>query len=123
MEVKINILTASLDDLIAEYGKCIMRVYTDYGIHGENFRYALDCKVHPTAKIGKNVTLLTGVIIDKNAIIGNNVIVSDDAYIGEGCKISDGCVIGSRCHIRERSTVGARAMLNPDTRVNGKRIF
>jgi len=55
--------------------------------------------LHPSAKIGQNVTIQEGVNI------GKNVIIEDDAYIDYGCIIRD------NVHIKKGSFIGARSIL------------
>ena len=55
--------------------------------------------IHPSAKIGKNVTIKEGVII------GENVIIENEVYIDYGCIIRD------NVHIKKFSFIGARSIL------------
>ncbi|MCB2296781.1 acyltransferase [Clostridium tagluense] len=55
--------------------------------------------IHPTAKLGQNITIKEG------TIIGKNVIIEDDVYIDYGCIIRD------NVHIKKASFIGARSIL------------
>jgi len=55
--------------------------------------------IHPSAQIGKNVTIKEGVII------GENVIIEDEVYIDYGCIIRD------NVHIKKCSFIGVRSIL------------
>lgn len=55
--------------------------------------------IHPSAKVGQNVTIKEGVVI------GKNVIIEDDVYIDYGCIIRD------NVHIKKGSFIGARSIL------------
>lgn len=55
--------------------------------------------IHPTAKIGNNVTIKEG------SIVGKNVIIEDDVYIDYNCIIRD------NVHIKKGSFIGARCIL------------
>jgi acetyltransferase-like isoleucine patch superfamily enzyme len=55
--------------------------------------------IHPSSKIGQNVTIKEG------TIIGQNVIIEDDVYIDYGCIIRD------NVHIKKGSFIGARSIL------------
>jgi acetyltransferase-like isoleucine patch superfamily enzyme len=55
--------------------------------------------IHPSAKIGQNVTIKEGVNI------GENVTIEDDVYIDYGCIIRD------NVHIKKGGFIGARSIL------------
>jgi UDP-3-O-[3-hydroxymyristoyl] glucosamine N-acyltransferase len=77
--------------------------------------------IHPTAILGKNVSL------GKNVAIGPYVVIEDDASIGDnsiiyaGCFIGDHTVIGSdtliyaNVSIRERVVIGKRVIIHSGT--------
>lgn len=56
--------------------------------------------IHPSAKIGNNVTIGPFTAIDKNVIIGN------DTVIGANSHIQKGSIIGNRVIIRSNVTIG-----------------
>ncbi|MGG3799029.1 DapH/DapD/GlmU-related protein [Metabacillus fastidiosus] len=55
--------------------------------------------IHPTAKIGQNVTIKEG------TVIGGNVTIEDNVYIDYGCIIRD------NVHVKKDSFIGARSVL------------
>ncbi|AKN31950.1 transferase [Clostridium carboxidivorans P7] len=55
--------------------------------------------IHPSAKVGQNVTIKEGVII------GENVTIEDDVYIDYGCIIRD------NVYIKKGSFIGAKSIL------------
>ncbi len=56
--------------------------------------------VHPTARLGENVTIELGAMIGRNAEIGDNCV------IGAGDMIGHGVVIGHDCMIGPQTTIG-----------------
>ena len=62
--------------------------------------------VHPTASIGKGVTLGDGVKIGAHTSIGNNVVIGEGVSIGERCIIKSGAVIGENGFGFERDETG-----------------
>jgi UDP-3-O-[3-hydroxymyristoyl] glucosamine N-acyltransferase len=59
--------------------------------------------VSPTAKIGKNTTLMPGVFIGKDVLIG------DDCFIHPNVTIYDKTIIGNRVTIQSGTVIGADA--------------
>jgi UDP-N-acetylglucosamine acyltransferase len=57
-------------------------------------------RVHPSAKIGKNV------FISETAFIGENVEIGDETYIGEGAIIEKNTKIGKRNKIYHYAVIG-----------------
>lgn len=73
--------------------------------------------VHPTAVLGRNVTLGERVSIGAHAVIGDNVIIGDDtiihplAYIGHDATIGSSTQIAPQVYIGDRVTVGDRTTI------------
>lgn len=75
--------------------------------------------IHPTAKLGKNVTVLDFAVIMKDAIIGDNTVIHPHSIIEPGAIIGDNtiiranvaigynCKIGKNCIIHSNTTIGA----------------
>lgn len=63
-------------------------------------------KVSPFAKIGKNVLIMSGVVITSNAEIGSNVCILPNSVIHHDVKIGDFTLIGSNVTIAGRVVVG-----------------
>jgi UDP-3-O-[3-hydroxymyristoyl] glucosamine N-acyltransferase len=72
--------------------------------------------VHPSAVLGVQVELGSGVTISPGAIIG------DHASIGAGSRIGSGAVIGVGVHMGERCRIYPRAVLYPGTML-GDRVI
>src|SRR5437868_14285421 len=57
--------------------------------------------IHPSAKIGDNVTIDAFAVINANVSIGDNstimshAVVMEDSVIGKGCNIFPGAIIGA----------------------------
>ncbi|MCW7497383.1 UDP-3-O-(3-hydroxymyristoyl)glucosamine N-acyltransferase [Leptospira levettii] len=75
--------------------------------------------IHPSAKIGKNVSIMDFVVIQENVIVGDNVVlypnvvlepnveVGDDTVIKSGVVIYYNCKIGKRNLIHSNTVIGA----------------
>jgi UDP-2-acetamido-3-amino-2,3-dideoxy-glucuronate N-acetyltransferase len=100
-----------------------------------------DLFIHPTAKIGKRVSLGMGVVIDDNVVIGDDcniwhhvvirsrVIIGDRVSISSGCVIEDTTSIGDdtriapQCHITGHAIIGKKVFFGPMvTTCNEKKI-
>lgn len=76
-------------------------------------------QIHPTAKLGKNVTIAPFTQIGANSVIGENSIIGPNCTIEAGVKIGTDthlqshvfvgydCEIGSHCTIKPFATVGS----------------
>ncbi len=73
--------------------------------------------IHPSANIGKNVRLGTGIImapfslVTCDAEIGNHVSVGAMSHVGHDTKIGDWCQISSQCGINGNASLGEGAFL------------
>lgn len=72
--------------------------------------------IHPSSKIGKNVLIEPGVVIQSHAMIGNNVRLGANAVIGRGVVIGDDCDIGANVTI-SHAIIGRRVILYPGARI------
>lgn len=76
-----------------------------------------ESSIHPTAIIGKNVSLGSSVSIGAYSIVGDNVSIGNETIVFPHVVIYDGVTIGSRCTlhsgvtIREFSTLGDECYL------------
>ncbi len=73
-------------------------------------------RIHPTAKLGKNVILEPGVVIQSNAVIGDNVRIGANAVVGRGVVIGDRCDIGSNVTV-SHAVLGNKVVLYPGARI------
>jgi UDP-3-O-[3-hydroxymyristoyl] glucosamine N-acyltransferase len=77
--------------------------------------------IHPTAILGKNVTLGKNVaigaytVIEDEVSIGNNTIIYAGCFIGHHTEIGSDTLIYPRVSIRERITVGKRVIIHSGT--------
>lgn len=69
--------------------------------------------VHPTAKIGKNVTIGPYVVIDAESYIGDNTMILPHVYIGRGVRLGVSSIIHAHSVIREGSLLGDRVIIQP----------
>lgn len=69
--------------------------------------------VHPTAKIGTNVTIGPHAVVDENVEIGNNTFLGANSYIGPDTTIGEDCLIHPRVVVREKCRIGNRVILQP----------
>ncbi|MFA6815894.1 MAG: UDP-3-O-(3-hydroxymyristoyl)glucosamine N-acyltransferase [Lentisphaeria bacterium] len=75
--------------------------------------------VHPSAiiaedaKIGKEVHIGAGVVIEAKAEIGDHTILLPHCYIGHQTKIGQNCLLYPNVVIRERCILGNRIILHP----------
>ncbi len=107
---KVCVITAELPDKIGSnvfitvdnprlaFAKILARFFIEKKKPGIG-RYTV---VHPTAKIGKGVSIGNGCTIGRKVIIGdhsevhNNVVITDNVSIGKFCKIKSNTVIGEK---------------------------
>ncbi|HOV72630.1 MAG TPA: UDP-3-O-(3-hydroxymyristoyl)glucosamine N-acyltransferase [Candidatus Hydrogenedentes bacterium] len=74
--------------------------------------------VHPTAIIGKGVTLgdhaAIGpyVVVGDDCVIGSGVMLYQGVSIGAGCTIGEGSVLYPNVVVRERVSIGARCIIH-----------
>lgn len=84
--------------------------------------------IHPTAVIGKNVSLGKDVciqpyaILEENARIGDRTVIGSGDYIGSYVVIGADCLIYPHVTVRERVKIGDRVIIHPGT-VIGKDGF
>lgn len=69
--------------------------------------------IHPSAKIGDNVTIGPYAIIDKEAIIGNHTHLMAGTFVGSESTIGENCIVYPRVVIRERCAIGNRVIIQP----------
>jgi UDP-3-O-[3-hydroxymyristoyl] glucosamine N-acyltransferase len=75
--------------------------------------------VHPTAKLGADVTVEPFAVIGMNTVVGDRCRIAAGAKVGAGCRLGpdtvlhpnvvlyDGCVVGQRVTIHANSAIGA----------------
>ena len=81
--------------------------------------------VAPSAVIGHDVKLGTGVSVQPNAVIGDGAEIGDRTVIGAGSVIGPGVVIGEDCLVhprvvlREGTRLGRRVIIQPGAVIGG----
>ena len=74
--------------------------------------------VHPSAVVGRGVSMGVGVHIGPHAVVGDGAVLGDrvvlcaHVVVGEGCVIGDDAVLYPLCSVRERCRIGRRVILH-----------
>jgi len=82
--------------------------------------------IHPNAKIGKNVRMGRGVIIEENCVIGDNaflghyVILRHNVHVGEGAKLMNFCTCEEGVRVGNYASIGVYGHLTKDVVVEDK---
>lgn len=69
--------------------------------------------IHPTAKLGDQVTIGPYCVIEHGAEIGDRTHIAAHGYIGAGAKIGADCHFYPHVTVREKCTIGNRVVLQP----------
>lgn len=69
--------------------------------------------IHPTAKLGKNLTIGPYVIIDQGVSIGDGTQILAHATLGPSTSIGTDCIIHAHVTIREQCVIGNRVIIQP----------
>ena len=74
--------------------------------------------VHPrasvskTAKLGRDVAIGDGAVIEDGCVIGDRTAVLANSFVGRGTRIGDDCVLYQNVTIRENALIGSRVILH-----------
>ncbi len=71
--------------------------------------------IHPSAKIGKEVTIYPFVHIAEKAEVGDNCVLYPNSFIGDGAKLGNGCIIYPACSIMDKVIIGKNAIIHSGT--------
>jgi UDP-3-O-[3-hydroxymyristoyl] glucosamine N-acyltransferase len=71
--------------------------------------------VHPTARLGENVSLGRNVVISEGCVLGNNVKIFHNTVFLQDVEIGDDCLIFQNVSIREKCRIGNRVIIHPGT--------
>jgi UDP-3-O-[3-hydroxymyristoyl] glucosamine N-acyltransferase len=71
--------------------------------------------VHPSAKIGNNVSLGKNVVISSGCLIGNNVKIFHNSVLHDDVIVGNDSLIFSNVSIREKCIVGERVIIHQGT--------
>lgn len=69
--------------------------------------------IHPSAKIGKNVSIAPNAVIDKNVTIGDHTTIGAGVFIGPYTTIGTDCFLYARVVVREGCEIGNRVTIQP----------
>lgn len=94
--------------IMREFYRPSLRPSSPYGDGG----IAPGASVHPTAKLGKGVTVDPGAVIGAEAEIGEGSIVSANAVVGARVKTGRDCTIGPNSSVTH-SVLGDRVIVHP----------
>jgi UDP-3-O-[3-hydroxymyristoyl] glucosamine N-acyltransferase len=71
--------------------------------------------VHPSAKLGENVSLGKNVVISEGCKIGNNTKIFHNTVILQDVELGDNCLVFQNVSIREKCKIGNRIIIHPGT--------
>jgi len=81
--------------------------------------------VHPSAVVGKNVTMGKDVALGAHAVIGDDCVIGDrvviypNTTVGAHCRIGDDTLIYANVAIREHVGIGRRTIIHTCTSIGG----
>ncbi len=76
--------------------------------------------IHPSAKIGKDVTIMENVVIQENAVVGDrcilypNVVLESGVEIGENTELRSGVVIYYNCKLGKNNLIHSNTVIGAD---------
>ncbi|TGN21131.1 UDP-3-O-(3-hydroxymyristoyl)glucosamine N-acyltransferase [Leptospira idonii] len=76
--------------------------------------------IHPSAKIGKNVTIMDFAVIQENVIVGDNcviypnVVLEPNVELGEGTVIKSGVIIYYNCKLGKNNLIHSNTVIGAD---------
>jgi UDP-3-O-[3-hydroxymyristoyl] glucosamine N-acyltransferase len=132
---KASVVIVSTDFVPAQPVNCtLIRVkdpYSAFSVLLEKYNEAINqnrppagiqepCFIHPTAKIGKNVSIGAFCTIEENVEIGDNtriytqVYIGAESVIGKECVLNPGVKIYNRCKLGNRITIHSNAVIGSD---------
>jgi UDP-3-O-[3-hydroxymyristoyl] glucosamine N-acyltransferase len=110
------------EDFSGDGGHALLRVadpYASYALAAGLFQSEPPPPqgVHPSACVGRGVTLGEGVVVEAWAVLG------EGAWIGEGARVGAGCYVGPGVRVGAGTRLGPRVVLLPGTRVGRRCIL
>jgi UDP-3-O-[3-hydroxymyristoyl] glucosamine N-acyltransferase len=70
-------------------------------------------RVHPTARLGRDVSVAAGATIEAGARIGARTVVGSGVYVGDEAQIGEDCRLHPLSAVLERCRLGSRCVLQP----------
>jgi sugar O-acyltransferase (sialic acid O-acetyltransferase NeuD family) len=61
--------------------------------------YELACAIHPSAQIGKDVSIAPGTVIMANVVINSGSRIGENVIVNTGATVDHDCLIGDYAHI------------------------
>jgi UDP-3-O-[3-hydroxymyristoyl] glucosamine N-acyltransferase len=74
---------------------------------------ARGARVHPTARLGRGVSVGPGVTVGARARLGSGTVLSVGAFVGEGASLGEDCFLHPYAMVLDRCRIGARCVLHP----------
>lgn len=107
--------TVAHDGLIVAIGNNDLRrrLYDAFVVRGEN----LVSSIHPSATIGRDVSVGSGVMICAGVIVNPGSQIGDNVILNTGCIVEHDCRIGDHAHIAPGVTLGGEVQIGPGTLV------
>jgi UDP-3-O-[3-hydroxymyristoyl] glucosamine N-acyltransferase len=68
--------------------------------------------VAPTARLGRDVSIQSHVVIEPGAVIGDRTVLGAGSYIGHQCRLGNDCLIYPHVTLREHTEIGDRVILH-----------
>lgn len=68
--------------------------------------------VHPTAKLGEEVTLFPYVYVGKEVRVGRRTVLFPGVFLGDGAEVGEDCLLYPNVTVRERCRLGNRVILH-----------
>jgi UDP-3-O-[3-hydroxymyristoyl] glucosamine N-acyltransferase len=69
--------------------------------------------VHPTAKLGKGVSVGAHCVVEEHVSIGDGTTLFPQVYLGAHVSVGAGCLFHPRVTVRERCVIGDRCLFQP----------
>jgi UDP-3-O-[3-hydroxymyristoyl] glucosamine N-acyltransferase len=69
--------------------------------------------IDPSAKLGQNVRIGPGCVVEKDAVIGDGACLVAQVYVGARSRVGDNTVLYPQVVLREDVTVGRNCILHP----------
>ncbi len=77
-----------------------LNLVKDFFVEEETIFISTQSVIDPSVKMGKNVTIHAGVVLEKNCVVGDNTTIDSNTVIKKGT------IIGSRVKIGANNTIG-----------------
>jgi UDP-3-O-[3-hydroxymyristoyl] glucosamine N-acyltransferase len=68
--------------------------------------------VHPSARLGKGVSIASGATVGAKARVGDGTVLCAGTFVGEEAEVGDDCILYANAIVLDRCRVGARSILH-----------